>query len=64
MVFAAPSQFQFLTTSPRDDLVSLSYLLVYLYKGNDASFICKERGLSHRQVFNSIRDTKLSLTAD
>lgn len=64
MVFASPSQFQFLTTSPRDDLISLSYLLVYLYKGKNSSFICKSRGLSHRQVFNSVRDTKKNLTAD
>ena len=62
MVFAAPSQFQFLTTSPKDDLISLCYLLVYLYNGYDSPFMSNEK--SSRQVFNSIRDTKLKLTVE
>ena len=45
-------------------MISLSYLLVFLYKGKDSSFICTQKGLSHRQVFNSVRDIKKELTAD
>jgi hypothetical protein len=64
MVFASPAQFQFLSTAPKDDLISLSYLLVYLFKGGDTPFINNQRGNSHRQVFNNVRDTKIRLKVD
>jgi serine/threonine protein kinase len=39
MIFASPTQFDFKTTSRRDDLISLCYLLVFLFKGSDVPFI-------------------------
>ena len=64
MTFAAPAQLQFLAPSPRDDLVSLGYLLVYLFKGDKAGFVCQQPGLSEARVFKYVRDVKLHLTVD
>jgi len=48
MIFASPNQMNFLTTSRRDDLKSLCYLLVYLFKNTDVEYIAKGENLSRK----------------
>lgn len=35
LIFATPSQFEFKSTSRKDDILSLCYMLVYLFHGGD-----------------------------
>ena len=53
MIFATINQFQFKITSRRDDLISLCYLLIFLYRGGNVPFIAHSN-LSKKDVFNYI----------
>ena len=61
MIFATTNQFDFKMTSRRDDLQSLCYLLVFLFKGGDVPFIVQGK-MSKKAVFNYIKDVKEKLT--
>jgi len=39
MVFASVSQFDFIKTTRRDDLISLCYLLVYMFNKGDVPYV-------------------------
>jgi serine/threonine protein kinase len=64
MIFASPNQLEFKTTSRRDDLKSLCYLLVYLFKSTNVPFIARGQNLTRKQIFNFIKDVKLKLTPE
>ena len=48
MIFASRNQLDFKTTSRRDDLMSLCYLVVYLFNGFDCEFIAKDTAMNHK----------------
>ena len=61
MAFATKNQFEFKTTSRRDDLISLCYLLIFLFNKGDVKFICKDSNLTQQEIFHTIRKTKTSM---
>ena len=54
----------FLATSRRDDLKSLCYLLIYMFRNTDVEYIARGKNLSRKQVFNQIKDIKMKLTPE
>jgi serine/threonine protein kinase len=66
MIFATLNQFEFKTTSRKDDLQSLVYLMVYLLRNHQVKYICRGNGKlkSKSQIFNYIRQTKEEMTID
>jgi len=62
MLFASKYAFEFTTTSRRDDLISLCYLLVYFIDESMLSFIDGVVGMSKKEKFKYIRNCKLAMT--
>ena len=60
MIFATVSQFEFKTTSRKDDLQSLCYMLIYLFKCGDVTFVDKDN-MSQRETFVYIKEIKEQL---
>ena len=57
MIFATVNQFAFKVSSRRDDLISLCYMLVFLYRSGDVPFIA-DQSLCKKEVFNFINNFK------
>lgn len=64
MIFATPNQFQFKTTSRKDDLLSLCYLLVYLFQGGNVDFVIRDQNMSKVDIFHLVGDIKSKMTAE
>lgn len=62
MMFASGNAFNFRPTSRRDDLISLSYLLVYLLNPNQLTFIKEVRDMNVNDKFKHIKEKKQTLT--
>ena len=61
MIFATANQFAFQASSRRDDMISMCYLLIFLFKGGLVPFIAPPN-LSKRDIFNYIHDVKKKTT--
>lgn len=61
MIFATSNQFEFKASSRRDDMISMCYLLIFLFKGGLVPFIAPPN-LSKRDIFNYIHDVKKKTT--
>ncbi len=61
MIFATTNQFEFNVSSRRDDLISMCYLLIFLFKGGLVPFIAPPN-LSKRDIFNYIHNIKAKTT--
>jgi hypothetical protein len=61
MIFATSNQFEFKVSSRRDDLISMSYLMIFLFKGGSVPFIAPPN-LSKRDIFNFIHNVKTKTT--
>ena len=59
MVFSSINQLKFHSTSRRDDLISLFYLLVYLMKGGNLPGTSLANSTDVNQEFQHIRDVKI-----
>jgi serine/threonine protein kinase len=55
MLFASKNAFNFVMTSRRDDLIALSYLLIYLIDENQLGFITQVEGMSKKEKFLYIK---------
>ena len=62
MMFASVNAFNFKPTSRRDDLISLSYLLIYLLNPNQLTFVKEVKDMNINQKFNHIKEKKEALT--
>ena len=63
MLFASTNQMQFYSTSRRDDVISLSYLLVYLIRDFELPGVdLKTLTLGEMQLFNGIAQAKADNT--
>jgi len=62
MIFASTNQLEFFSTSRRDDLISLYYLLIYLFNDGNLPGINIYEELDRNESFKRIRDTKLKHT--
>jgi len=60
MIFATVDQFEFKTSSRKDDLQSLCYMLAYLFKSGDVPFVDKDN-MSQRETFVFIKGVKEKL---
>lgn len=60
MVFASLNQLKFYTTSRRDDLISLFYLLVFMFKGGEMPGFDIHDKKNKSKQFNTIRNVKMS----
>jgi len=61
MIFATVNQFDFKVTSRRDDLQSLSYLLIYLFNQGEVPYV-EKNNLSKRETFLYIKNVKEKLS--
>lgn len=61
MIFATVNQFEFKVSSRRDDMISLCYLLIFLFKGGLVPFIAPSN-LCKRDIFNFIHNVKKKTT--
>lgn len=64
MIFSSNNQLHFHTTSRRDDLISLCYLLVFVINEGKIPNIDIYNNVDKRDSFKSIRDAKLSHTLE
>ena len=55
MVFSSLNQLQFMTTSRRDDLISLCYLLVFLLNGGELPGMQIYDQTNNKEAFRKIR---------
>ena len=62
MIFATSNQYEFKTTSRRDDLMSLCYLLVFLFNKGDVPFVAPSSMSGIKEVFKHISKTKQKIT--
>ena len=62
MLFASKHAFEFTITSRRDDLISLCYILIYLLDESHFKFINQVVGLSKKDKFKYIKNSKLSMS--
>jgi hypothetical protein len=60
MIFATINQFEFRNTSRRDDMMSLCYLLVFMFNQGNVPFIAPGN-LSKKHVFNYIKKVKKTI---
>ena len=60
MIFSSTNQLQFYSTSRRDDLISLCYLLIYLVRRGELPKIDIYSKVERNESFRRIRDAKLS----
>ena len=58
MVFSSLNQLRFLTTSRRDDFISLCYLLVFLLNGGELPGMAIYNLPNNYEAFKSIREAK------
>ena len=58
LIFSSMNQLKFHTTSRRDDLISVFYILVYLLKQGNMPGIELENDYDPNQVFNEIKETR------
>ena len=61
MPFASLNHFNFLTTSRRDDLISVCYLMVYMFNNGNVPFII-DNGLGKKETFDFIKKVKETTT--
>ena len=57
MPFASLNHFNFQKTSRRDDLISLCYLMIYMFRKGNCPFIVND-DLSKKETFNLIKNIK------
>ena len=63
MIFASVNQFKFKITSRRDDLISLVFMLVFLFNDGNLPFISEEQdSMQRNQIFQQIKQAKLEMT--
>lgn len=60
MIFATTNQFEFVATSRRDDLMSLVYLLVFLFNKGCVPFVAPS-DFNKKQVFKYISAIKSTI---
>ena len=62
MIFATQNQFEFKTTSRKDDLISMCYMLIYLLRDQKVQFIWHGSEKNKSQVFHYIRKVKTMMS--
>ena len=62
MIFATPNQLNFKSTSRKDDLLSLCYLLVYLSKSGKVHFVASDVKMKKIEVFHYVKEIKTKMT--
>lgn len=60
MIFSSTNQLQFYSTSRRDDLIALCYLLIYLVRQGELPKLDIYAKVDRNESFKTIRDTKLA----
>lgn len=64
MIFSSHNQLCFDSTSRKDDMISLCYLLVYLVRGGSLPHFVEKKGRSYRDLFKEIENVKASYTVE
>jgi hypothetical protein len=64
MLFATHNQFSFKSTSRKDDLLSLCYLLVYLFHGGNVPFFIKDSKQTKIEIFQKVAKIKKHMTPE
>jgi serine/threonine protein kinase len=59
IMFGSPNQMEFVTTSRRDDLISLLYLLVFLINGGNLLDVDLSNDIDRNQAFLEMKKLKL-----
>lgn len=62
MIFATPNQLNFKSTSRKDDLLSLCYLLVYLFKSGKVQFVASDVKMKKIEIFHYVKEIKTKMT--
>lgn len=61
IMFASPNQLNFRSTSRRDDLISLVYLIVYmLNKGDLINQPIQQQNMTREEIFSKSREAKIN----
>ena len=61
MIFATPNQLNFKSTSRKDDLLSLCYLLVYLFKSGKVQFVASDIKMKKIEIFHYVKEIKTKM---
>ena len=65
MIFASINLFNFQVTSRRDDLISLVYMLVFMFNQGNLPFISEDQEkMGRNQIFSLIKKAKQNLKVD
>lgn len=60
MIFASVNQFNFYEPSRRDDMMSLCYMLIFMFNRGSCAFIAPDN-LSKRDTFEYIKNVKTNI---